>query len=374
MVSPYDEDEYLPGDICDIISEKILINKMVLRGDTEMERHGKKARGICAVLLILGLGLLTACGSGSAIRLGVGSEKGTYYSYAARLKDKGISGVTPELKTTAGSAASLRLLQKGFLDAAIVQSDILYSFEQRTDSFKDDQGTDERTFSAVCGLYTEAVHIIVRKDSGIESIDDLDGKVVSVGEEESGTMQNAEQILQCYGLSFDRMQITKLSFEDSAKALREGSIDAFFATAGAPVEAFSELFRDSGGRLLSMRAEEVSRIRKRYPAYVAHTIEAGTYENQDEEALTVGVRAVLVAANDLESSVVEKLTETVYLQSGELNGNIAGEDKLTPEEAVDSIVIPFHPGAAAFLSTQGIEVQVDDQGKSSSAAFGSQDQ
>ena len=37
------------------------------------------------------------------------------------------------------------------------------------------------------GLYTEACQIVVRADSDIRSVEDLQGKTVSVGEEESGT-------------------------------------------------------------------------------------------------------------------------------------------------------------------------------------------
>ena len=294
--------------------------------------------------------------------------------YAQKIKEIEGTWATLELKTTAGSAASLRLLQKGFLEAAIVQSDVLDSADKGTGVFIKDAIGDKRTYSAACGLYTEAVQIVVRKDSDIKNVDDLTGKVVSVGEEQSGVIQNAEQILQVFGISFSDIQVKHLSFEDSANALRKKEIDAFFCTAGAPTPAVAELFRYSEVRLLSLQGEDIKRIRKHYPGYTSCTIQAGTYEKQEEDVYTVGVRAVLVVANHLDKVTVKKLTETIYTNAGSLNRDIAGEGDMTAEKAVESIVIPFHSGASTYLLSQGAKVEVDKNGEKSDDAYGSQDE
>ena len=43
--------------------------------------------------------------------------------------------------------------------------------------------------------------MIVRADSDIQSVEELQGKTVSIGAEESGSEQNAWQILSAYGLN-----------------------------------------------------------------------------------------------------------------------------------------------------------------------------
>ena len=43
----------------------------------------------------------------------------------------------------------------------------------------------ERSFSAVAALYEEAVQVVVRADSGITTLEELQGCTLSVGEEES---------------------------------------------------------------------------------------------------------------------------------------------------------------------------------------------
>ncbi len=54
---------------------------------------------------------------------------------------------------------------------------------------------------AVAGVYEEACQIVVRADSEISTVEELEGHRVSIGEEESGTKQNALQILAAYGLN-----------------------------------------------------------------------------------------------------------------------------------------------------------------------------
>ena len=97
-----------------------------------------------------------------------------------------------EVKTTAGSAANLRLLSEGYIQLAVVQADLLQDAWNGEGSFAG--GKTCQGYGAVAALYTEACQIIVRDDSSIINMDDLLGKTVSVGEKESGTEQNAEKI------------------------------------------------------------------------------------------------------------------------------------------------------------------------------------
>ena len=55
----------------------------------------------------------------------------------------------------------------------------------------------------IATLYPETIQIVTTKKSGIQSVEDLKGKVVSVGEAGSGTRANAEQILEVHGMTLD---------------------------------------------------------------------------------------------------------------------------------------------------------------------------
>lgn len=327
------------------------------------------------LLLLPLIVLLTGCGgekyADTEIRFGTGGTGGMYYAYGTELA-KAVQAdgrnITLDVKTTAGSAANLRLLREKFLDAAIVQSDTLSNAVEGTGVFA---GVGPGVgYAAVAGLYTEACQIVVRKDSPIMTVNDLVGKKVSVGEQESGVLQNAEQILMAHGLTFEMVEPHYLSFTDAAQAMEHGQIDACFITAGAPTEAVLSLAMHKEVRLLSIAPEIQNNMMKLYKGYTRCTIPANSYPGQTEEISTIGVKAVLVASTDLKDDTVDYLTKFVFKNAAKLPHNTS--DTLTTEYAVGDIPASFHAGAAKFYEAQGVKVNVYS-GKSGETVKASQD-
>lgn len=123
-----------------------------------------------------------------------------------------------EVKTTAGSAANLRLLSDGYIQMAVAQTDLTNDAYERTGIFENEK--QHGGYSAVAALYTEACQIVVKADSSINTVEDLQDKRVSVGEEESGTEQNAKQILAAYGLNDSLVDEVNLDYSNAAEELR----------------------------------------------------------------------------------------------------------------------------------------------------------
>lgn len=105
----------------------------------------------------------------------------------------------------------------------------------------------------------------MRKDSDIETIDDLQGKKVSVGEEESGSELNARQILEMSGLPEDLIKTKHLDYTDAADKLAAGKIDAFFFTAGAQTTVVEELAKHCDIRLLNLDDKLCGKLTTAYP-------------------------------------------------------------------------------------------------------------
>ncbi|MBQ3727160.1 MAG: TAXI family TRAP transporter solute-binding subunit [Selenomonadaceae bacterium] len=319
---------------------------------------------------------LTGCGGGEnsaskAIRFGTGGTGGMYYAYGTALAktiDAEGKGHALDVKMTAGSAANLRLLREKFLDIAIVQSDTLSNAINGRGVFA--AAGPGVGYAAVAGLYTEACQIVVSKNSGITNVSDLVGKRVSVGERESGVLQNAEQILMAHGLTFEMIEPIYMSFTDSASAMEKGQIDAFFITAGAPTAAITDLATKKEIKILSIEPDVQNNMMKLYKGYTRCTIPANTYAGQTEPVQTVGVKAVLVASTDLKDDEVLFLTEFIFKNAENLPHNAS--DKLTVNYAIQDIPASFHAGAAKFYDMQGVKVNVYS-GKSSESVKASQD-
>ena len=314
------------------------------------------------LLLLPIIALLVGCGGGdksasNATRFGTGGSGGMYYAYGTELSkmiDAEGKGHALDVKMTAGSAANLRLLREKFLDLAIVQSDTLSNAINGRGVFA--AAGPGVGYAAVAGLYTEACQIVVSKNSGINEISELVGKRVSVGERESGVLQNAEQILMAHGLTFEMIQPLYLSFAESSEALERGELDALFITAGAPTAAITDLANKKEIKILSIDPDVQNNMMKLYKGYTRCTIPANTYKGQTEDVQTVGVKAVLVASTDLKDDEVTYLTEFIFKNAENLPHNTG--DKLTNDYAVQDIPASFHAGAAKFYDAQGVKVNV----------------
>ena len=319
-----------------------------------------KKKWLAAALagILLAAAVLSGCAStekAKRLRFGVAGEGGIYREFGERfaaLENETDNGQV-ELKATAGSAANLRLLTGEYLQLAIAQADLVQDAYDQTGIFADEE--EGRGFGAVAALYTETCQVVVRADSDIRSIEDLHGRTVSIGAEESGSEQNALQILSAYGLNDKMVSMVNLNYEDAAAQLKAGRVDAIFMTVGAPSPVLTALAGECGIRLLKVDGAAAQRLMSAYSAYNTVTLPAGTYPGQTEEVQTVGVKAVLLASDALPAKQVQQLTQLLFSSREGLEEQLG--IPLDPEEnAVEGVGIPFHAGAAAYYKAAGITV------------------
>ena len=320
---------------------------------------GFRKRTAITVTLLFVLAALTACGQKDRLRIGTAGEGGNYNSLGNALSQtlqKDPYKVNVEVKTTAGSAANIRLLSQDYLELALAQSDVIdemYAGTLNTQAMKG--------YSAIAALYPEPVQIVVRADSGITSVSDLAGKKVSVGEADSGTQKNAAQILQAYGLASNMLTVQNMTYAEAAKALGDGSIDAMFCTAGAPAQVITDLSGTTPVNLVSIQEQQSNLLTGAYGFYTGAVIPAGTYNGQDSDVTTLAVMSVLLASDKTPAETVYTITGALFKEKAALNEAVPVEFDLQEQKAVESVTIPFHPGAAQYYQECGITVQTSGE-------------
>lgn len=288
------------------------------------------------------------------IHLATGGTGGTYFAYGNALKDvaKQDSNIDMSIQMSAGSAANIRLIENNIVDMAIVQNDTL------TDAFGgkgEFEGNPIKKTKAVAGLYTENYQIVVNKKLQLNSVEDLKGLRVSVGEEGSGVLKNAKNILKAYGLTVNDIDVRYLSFDDAATALKNGEIDAFFVTAATPTKAITEL-ADANVPIdiLSLDDRAVRFLENSYDGYSVTTIKSGTYKGINKDITTVGVMAVLVANENVGANHIDAILNLLKTHHDSFN-KISGDSlNIFDESTLNSIDAPFHKAAAKWYSDNGI--------------------
>ena len=312
--------------------------------------------GVIFVLLFTIL-VATGCSKeveNNNIHLATGGTGGTYFAYGNALKNvaKQESDMDMSIQISAGSAANIRLIENNIVDMAIVQNDTLTDAVGGKGEF---EGNPVKKTKAVAGLYTENYQIVVNKKLQIKSVEDLKGLRVSVGEEGSGVLKNAKNILKAYGLTVNDIDVRYLSFDDAATVLKNGEIDAFFVTAATPTKAVSEL-ADANVPIdiLSLDDRAVRFLENSYDGYSVTTIKAGTYKGINKDITTVGVMAVLVANENVSASHIDTILNLLkkhHESFGKISGNTLN---MFDENTLDSIDAPFHKAAAKWYGDNGI--------------------
>jgi hypothetical protein len=137
--------------------------------------------------------------------------------------------------------------------------------------------------------------------------------------------------------------------------MRDGRIDAFFATAGAPTPAIVDLAIGRDILIMEVSEANAATLIRNYPFYSRHSIPAGTYRGMDTQVMTVAVKATLIVHERLSDDTVYNMTKALFEYRSEIaTGHARGND-INASYAVEGIGnVPFHPGAARYYREIGV--------------------
>ena len=287
--------------------------------------------------------------------LATGGTGGTYYPFGgaiANIWNTKIENMNVTAQATGASAENLRLINKGEAEYAIVQNDVMDYAYNGKDLFA---GEKLENIMTIGTLYPEVVQIAVSKDSGIKSVADFRGKRISVGDAGSGVEFNAKQILEGYGLTFDDIKKSNLSFKESAEGIQNGTLDGCFVTAGVPNAALQELAFSAGLVLVPVDSVAAEKICKKYNYYTVTSIPGGTYKGTDSDTAALAIKATLAVNAKLEEEIVYQMTKALFENLDSLAAAHAKGKEVSAKAAVTGVSVPFHPGAKKYFTEIGLK-------------------
>lgn len=348
-----------------IVIDKVKQFVRILRINERGVQMKKSKLFLFSILLTAMALFLAACGgndgadgdsneggdSPSAISMLTGGTSGTYYPLGGEMA-KIISdetGIQTDALSSNASADNVISLQNEEAELAFVQTDVVAFAEQGINAF---DGNPVDNVLAIGSLYPETIQIVTTQDSGIESVEDLAGKTVSVGAPGSGTYVNAEQLLEVHGMTMDDIDAQHLDFGESTGGIQDGNIDAAFITAGTPTGAVEGLGATADIKIVAIEQDKIDALIEEYPYYAQDTIAAGTYAGQEQDIATVAVGAMLAVTESLSEDTVYEITKAIY-DNAESITHAKGEF-ISPEAGVEGIGIDFHPGAEKYFKEAGV--------------------
>ena len=219
-----------------------------------------------------------------------GNLNATYLSIAYDLSAVLDDGDNLRILPVIGKGGGQNIRDVRFLkgiDLGITQSNLLNAFRRSNEI-----GNIDDKIVYIAKLYNEEMHFVVRADSGITSIEQLEGKRVNFSDIGSGTQLSTRDIFERLGIKPIEVNMGQA---DAAEALKRGEIAATILIAGKPTASTSKLKASDGFKILPVAYSKP--LQNDYlPAELTHDDYPGLIK-EGEAVDTIAVGAVLIAYN-----------------------------------------------------------------------------
>jgi TRAP transporter TAXI family solute receptor len=306
---------------------------------------------ICMILLISGPALART----EFISLGTGGTGGIYYPYGggvAEIWNRHAPGVRAVAEVTGASVENVKLAHKGETVIGEVMGDVAVDGYKGLTKFKG----QKYDILSMAIMYPNLLQVVTLKKYGITNIEQIKGKKISSGSPGSGTNFMAEAVFEALGIPKSSYKDSRLSFTETANALRDGTIEVGVWSVGPGTSSILDLATTHDIHIINFTPEQQKKIVATRKEYSAVDLAGGVYHGVDKPVPTIGVWNVMICQTGLSTDLVYKLVKALYEHQDYLLKIHPSASYTTPENAVKYSPIPLHPGTIKYLKEKGIAV------------------
>jgi len=299
----------------------------------------------------------------TTLRIAAGGKNGLYLPLAQQLA-KEIEReckIKVEVLETNGSLKNMQLLSERKVHFAFYQSGAASRLKRHVKTTED---VDTSNARFIANLYPEIVHLIVRADQPISSINELSGMRVSLGKKESGDYAMSVSMLNQFGMDEASIEPHYSELNQTNEELQAGKVDGALITVGSRAAILDDIFKDGKCRLLPISYTDA--ITHRDVVLSKYQIPAGMYgvdavPHTDVE--TLSLNAQLITRADISRSLAERVTNIVvnqeFARRNQLKELFVGGTEFArkkPEFAIHpGAQSAFNPGIRPLLNPDFVE-------------------
>lgn len=296
--------------------------------------------------------------SGPRMTVGGADSTGTAYAAAAAVAtvfSNNINGFSCDATTSSGSNENALNVHEGNYEMGTCSGDSALDAWNGTGPFEGQGGfTNLRAIGAV---YPSVSNWIALKSSGYTYLHDAAGSngVFGIGPAASTTESSAILGLKVAGITAENATLQNVTLGDAADNTANGTMTAGSAFAGAPVGAQLNASYTKECVWLGFTDEELDQICAENPAYYKASIPAGTYNGQDEDVPTFGVKLMIICNDEMDYDLAYQMAKTFCEQADTMiEGNAFFYEMADRTFICNDLPIPLHPGAEAYYKDAGL--------------------
>ena len=293
------------------------------------------------------------------VTIGTGGITGVYYPTGGAIakivnKKRAEYGIRATVESTGGSVFNINAILAGDLEFGVAQSDRQYQAVKGIADWED-KGP-QADLRAVFSIHPENVDLLAAVDAGINSLADLKGKRVNIGNVGSGYRQNAIDALEANGLNYETdFNAESLKAAEAPGLIQDGRLDAAFYTVGHPSGYYKEA--TAGKRKVKfVPITNIESLLEKYPYYAASETLVEHYPTAENDANipTFGVKATFVTSAKVSADIVYAITKEVFENFEDFKKLHPAYTGLTKKKMLDGLSAPIHEGAMKYYKEAGL--------------------
>ncbi|GGX70966.1 TAXI family TRAP transporter solute-binding subunit [Streptomyces fructofermentans] len=312
--------------------------------------QGSAAAFVAFGLLLWWLLPLGEKSPGGTISISTGTQNGVYQLYGELLQKalaKDMPGLDVTLETSEGSQQNVQRVATGEADFTIAAADAVERYVL-------DHGEGAALLRGCARLYDDYVHVVVPRTSSVESIEQLRGKRVAVGQPGSGVRLVANHVLKAAELDPQKdIRPVSAGIATMPELLETGRIDAFFWSGGLPTSAVTDLSHRFDIRLVPIGPELVKKLHEQrgeagyyrsavVPPDAYHKAQAG------DPVQTVAVANLLVTHAGTDPALTEGVTRAVINSRDRIGEKVHAAQRVDLRTAIYTDPLDLHEGAGRY--------------------------
>jgi hypothetical protein len=303
----------------------------------------------CGRLCAVGLAAVffSAPATAQMLRIMSGPQGGSWYPLAGAIQtivEKDVPGTSVRVAPGAGISNVLGV-QTNKAEMGFGNSVSTFDGIHGNDPFK--SKTDNVCHIAT--LYFQYFHIVALADSGVRTVADMNGKVLTTQQKGNTGEQMTRDVLKVYGLDYAKLRKVNFgSYTDSVEQLKDGHAQVFTGVTTVPASAVMDIGTSRKITIVPVPDEKLRALQKINKGYDKRVIKAGTYPGMDKDVQTIGTWTHLMMRCSTPEDLVYKITKSLAQNTEQLGNVVAAVKGLTAKELAIDVGVPYHPGARKF--------------------------
>ena len=266
----------------------------------------------------------------------------------------------PELDITVaesgGNVANTRELRIG--EVSIANSISNTDYESYTGTGTTFDGDPFIDFRILWYYESTPIQVFVAEDTGISSLEDLDGQSFNPG----GTGTAASVVMHA---ALDALNIHPNYFEaaqaDAGDAYANRQIVGAVKTGSAPDSYIVQANTNRPVKLINYTDEQLATVLEAIPSVTSGTVPAGAYDGVDYEIQTLCTYQGIQVDMSFSQELVYKMWKAMWEDYADIwkTAYVNGANNNVPEMTLQAAKTPLHAGTVQYLTELGYEVPAE---------------